>query len=169
MRLLLLLIAIFVGVKFLIPRETMSEIPKHLVNLKTDEVNWKEKDQSYWRSVLTEEEFKVCRDHGTERPFSGEYCNTYANGEYRCKCCGELLFSSSSKFDSGTGWPSFTEAAKKDVIKYVEDTSYGMTRTEVRCARCDAHLGHVFPDGPIGRDGKPQKRYCINSVCLFKE
>lgn len=147
----------------------MSDRPKHLVNLNCDEVDWKEKNEDYWRSVLSEEEFRICRDHGTERPFSGEYCSSYTEGNYRCRCCGELLFNSSKKFDSGTGWPSFTEAAKKDALKYIEDYSFGMTRTEVRCARCEAHLGHLFLDGPIGKDGKRLRRYCINSICLFKE
>ena len=127
------------------------------------------KSEDEWRKDLTPEQYAILREKGTELPFTGKYVDNHDEGFYTCAACGQQLFSSEAKFDSGTGWPSFTEAAKKDVIKYVEDTSYGMTRTEVRCARCDAHLGHVFPDGPIGRDGKPQKRYCINSVCLFKE
>jgi peptide-methionine (R)-S-oxide reductase len=145
----------------------MSEKPKHLIDV--GEVNWLDKDEEYWRSVLTEEEYRVCRKGGTERPFSGEYCNTFADGNYRCKCCGELLFVGAKKFDSGTGWPSFTEAAKSDVLEYIQDDSFGMSRTEVRCKRCGAHLGHVFPDGPLAKDGTRMKRYCINSICLFKE
>jgi len=122
------------------------------------------KTENEWKELLTPEEFYVCRQHGTEAPFSGKYYNCKDEGIYKCVCCDAPLFESSTKFDSGTGWPSYYEAIKDAVIE-IQDTSFGMVRTEVRCATCDAHLGHLFPDGP-----KPTgMRYCINSVCLKLE
>lgn len=103
----------------------------------------------------------VMEEGGTEAPFSGKYWNEHSEGMYKCAKCGTVLFSSDTKFDSGTGWPSFTEPANLEHIELVPDDSHGMTRTEVRCKSCGSHLGHVFDDGP---DGK--QRYCINSVCL---
>jgi peptide-methionine (R)-S-oxide reductase len=105
------------------------------------------------------------REGGTEAPFSGAYVGDHEPGMYRCAACGQELFSSDTKFDSGTGWPSFTDPMNLEHVTLHEDTSGGMTRTEVRCARCGSHLGHVFDDGPAERGGK---RYCINSVCLEK-
>jgi len=123
------------------------------------------KTEKEWKEQLTPEEFQVCRQHGTEAPFSGKYYDYKGEGLYSCKCCGAPLFESDTKFDSGTGWPSYFEPVE-DAITEIKDSSYGMIRTEVRCSSCDAHLGHVFPDGP-----EPTGlRYCINSVCLdFKE
>ena len=115
-----------------------------------------------WRERLSSEQYQVTRCSATEAPFSGRYWNHHADGEYRCVCCGAPLFDSNSKFDSGTGWPSFTRPAGDARIAEHADRSYGMVRTEVRCASCEAHLGHVFPDGP-GPDGL---RYCINSAAL---
>lgn len=114
------------------------------------------------RSKLSPEEYHVLREKGTEAPFTGEYHKTKEKGMYACKVCGNQLFSSDTKFDSGTGWPSFTDAAKSNAVTLHDDSTHGMNRVEVRCARCGSHLGHVFNDGP----GENGKRYCINSVCL---
>ncbi len=121
------------------------------------------KTKEEWLQELGEEAYRVLREKGTERPFSGEYDKYWEEGEYVCKGCGELLFTSSTKFDAGCGWPSFYEAADKSKVIEKRDTSHGMIRVEVLCANCEGHLGHVFPDGygtPTGL------RYCINSVSL---
>lgn len=109
--------------------------------------------------------YKVAKQRGTEAPFTGKYVDEKSDGMYHCAVCGAALFSSTTKFDSNSGWPSFTDPALKDAVVLHEDTTLGMHRTEVRCATCDAHLGHVFPDGPK-RDGKTCDRFCINSVSL---
>lgn len=115
---------------------------------------------------LSPELYEVARQKGTEAPFSGKYVNSHAKGMYKCAVCGTELFSSDTKFESGTGWPSFTEPANLEHIELRDDSSYGMKRTEVACKTCGAHLGHVFDDGPAESGGK---RYCINSVCLDLE
>ena len=121
-----------------------------------------EKSEDEWKKILTPEQFQITRLKGTERAFSGEYCEAHTPGLYACVCCDTLLFDSTVKFESGTGWPSFTQAVKENVIKYHKDSSYGMVRVEVMCNVCDGHLGHVFPDGP-----EPSGlRYCINSASI---
>lgn len=123
------------------------------------------KTEEEWRKELTPEQYRVMREKGTEAPFTGKYYNSHEKGMFKCAACGNVLFSSDTKFDSGTGWPSFTEPANRENVELRSDTSHGMTRTEVVCKNCGAHLGHVFDDGP----GPNGKRYCINSVCLDLE
>ncbi len=125
-----------------------------------------QKSDSQWRAELTPEQYRVLRKAGTEPPFTGEYVNCHDDGMYHCAACGAALFSSDAKFDSGTGWPSFTEPAVAEAVELHRDRSFGMARTEVRCRRCGGHLGHVFHDGPRDRGGQ---RYCINSCALNLE
>jgi peptide-methionine (R)-S-oxide reductase len=124
-----------------------------------------EKTDAQWRSELTPEQYKVMRDKGTERAFTGAYVDNHEKGTYKCAACGEPLFDSDTKFDSGSGWPSFFKPLSGDAIETEEDRSHGMRRTEVMCKKCGAHLGHLFEDGP-----KPTgQRYCVNSISLAFE
>lgn len=121
-----------------------------------------EKTEAEWREALSPEQFRVTRQHGTEAPHSGAYCESHEPGIYHCVCCKTPLFDSRIKFESGTGWPSFTAPVSPSAIRYVKDNSFGMVRVETLCNTCDAHLGHVFPDGPPPSG----LRFCINSVAL---
>jgi methionine-R-sulfoxide reductase len=122
------------------------------------------KTEAQWRALLSAEQFEVTRQAGTERAFSSDMCGLFAPGIYACLCCGTRLFDASEKFDSGTGWPSFTQPLAPNAIAYHADHSHGMTRVEAICNTCDAHLGHVFPDGPAPSG----LRYCMNAVALQK-
>lgn len=124
-----------------------------------------EKSDAEWREQLTPEQYRILRQHGTERAFTGPYWNAKDKGLYRCAGCNEPLFLSDTKFDSGCGWPSYFQAINPDAVKELRDTSHGMVRTEIRCASCDGHLGHVFPDGPPPTG----LRYCINGHSMVFE
>ena len=125
-----------------------------------------EKTEAEWRAMLTQEQYEITRKHATERAFSGKYWDNHDDGIYFCICCGASLFHSDTKFESGSGWPSFTTPINEEHVETQEDRSLFMTRTEVHCSFCEAHLGHVFPDGPLVSGGL---RYCINSASLFFE
>lgn len=122
------------------------------------------KSDEQWRAQLSDEVYHVTRQAGTERPFSSALCSLFEPGIYACQCCGTVLFDASEKFESGTGWPSFSQPVKDNVIAYHADESHGMVRVETVCNTCDAHLGHVFPDGPMPSG----LRYCMNAVALKK-
>lgn len=123
----------------------------------------KDKPEDYWKQKLTPEQYHVLREKGTEAPFTGKFVNHHEDGMYTCAACGQELFASGTKFESGSGWPSFTEPANREHVLLTPDLSHGMRRVEVTCANCGAHLGHVFDDGPADKGGQ---RYCINSCSL---
>lgn len=143
----------------LLPLDTSSPRADNLIMKKV------EKTEEEWKSELTPEQYRVVRQKGTERPFSGEYVHTKEPGVYLCVACGQELFSSSAKYDSGSGWPSFFEPVAKENLETAEDTSHFMKRTEIMCSRCGSHLGHVFEDGPQPTG----QRYCVNSASLRLE
>ena len=124
-----------------------------------------EKSEEDWKNQLSPEQFRITRQKGTERAGSGALCNAYDSGKYNCICCNNELFDSTIKFNSGTGWPSFTQPIRENAIKYEKDTNFGMVRVEVMCNNCDAHLGHVFPDGPAPSG----LRFCVNSESIQLE
>jgi len=134
-------------------------------DLQREQAEKTEKSEASWREQLDSEQFEVCRQKATERPFTGKYNDCKDEGTYCCVCCGNALFSSSSKYDSGSGWPSFFEALGENSVRTEADSSSGVVRTEVLCKRCDSHLGHVFPDGPAPTG----QRYCMNSISLDLE
>ncbi len=141
---------------------TWKEIMGYCVNGNPEPDKRVEKTEAEWREILTNEQFKITRKKGTEMAGTGALCSAHEAGKYNCICCGAPLFDSTIKFDSSSGWPSFTQPIQKNAIKYEKDTSYGMVRVEVMCNVCDSHLGHVFPDGP-----EPSGlRYCVNSASL---
>jgi peptide-methionine (R)-S-oxide reductase len=121
------------------------------------------KPDEYWRERLTDDEFSVCRQRGTEAPYSGKLLHNHKTGVYSCTCCESPLFLSDNKYDSGCGWPSFDAPVNDEAVRYIEDLSHGMKRVEIRCIACDSHLGHVFPDGPKTTG----ERFCVNSVSLI--
>ncbi|WP_248722076.1 peptide-methionine (R)-S-oxide reductase MsrB [Seonamhaeicola sp. ML3] len=144
---------------------TWKDVIRFSVNGNLEPDSRVEKTEQEWRNQLTSDQYRITRQKGTERPHSGALCSSYESGKYNCICCGTPLFDSGIKFNSGTGWPSFTQPIKDNAIKYERDDSFGMVRVEVMCNTCDAHLGHVFPDGP-----EPSGlRYCINSESLQLE
>lgn len=141
---------------------TWKNIMGFVVNGNPEPENRVEKSETYWKSVLTDEVFKITRHHGTEPPNSSSSCEAFESAIYSCTCCSQELFDSTIKYDSKSGWPSFTQPIKINAIKYIKDVSFGMVRVEIQCNSCDAHLGHVFPDGP-----EPSGlRYCVNSLSL---
>ena len=121
------------------------------------------KDNAYWRNKLSTDAYQVCREQATEAPFSGTLLHNRDTGTYSCTCCEQPLFNSSNKYDSGCGWPSFNASITKECIRYLNDDSHGMVRTEIRCSQCDSHLGHIFPDGP----STTGERFCVNSISLL--
>ena len=123
----------------------------------------RDKSEEYWKQTLTPEQYHVMREKGTESPYTGTYVDNHKEGMYRCGACNHELFSSNTKFESGSGWPSFTDPVNQVNVELRQDNKFGMTRTEVICANCGAHLGHVFEDGPVDKGGQ---RYCINSISL---
>lgn len=123
----------------------------------------KQQPETYWKEKLTPEQYRIAREKGTEAPFTGQYVDNHSDGTYRCVACGQELFSSGTKFKSGSGWPSFTNPINTENVELHDDVSHGMRRTEVICKNCGSHLGHLFPDGPVDQGGI---RFCINSAVL---
>lgn len=144
---------------------TWKDIIRFTVNGNPTPSNRVEKSDAEWKEILDSETYAITRLKGTERPFSGEHCSAFESGKYSCACCNTPLFDSTIKFESSSGWPSFTQPLQENAVKYHKDSSHGMIRVEILCNSCDSHLGHVFPDGP-----EPSGlRYCVNSLSLKLE
>ncbi len=144
---------------------TWKDIIRFTVNGNPTPSNRVERSDAEWKEILDSEIYTITRLKGTERPFSGEHCSAFESGKYSCACCNTPLFDSTIKFESSSGWPSFTQPIQENAVKYHKDTSHGMIRVEILCNSCDSHLGHVFPDGP-----EPSGlRYCVNSLSLKLE